>query len=138
MPHHVVDRLANELDRRTGRGLRDAKILIVGVVYKKNVEDVRESPAFKLMDLIERRGGKTDFFDPFVLRIPKLRGYPQFSGRQGITLSREALNSFDAALIATDHDAVDYKALCDATKLVVDTRNACGRSGVTSTNVAKA
>ena len=61
MPHYVVDRLADELDRRTGRGLRGAKILIVGVAYKKNVDDTRESPAFKLMELLEKRGATPRF-----------------------------------------------------------------------------
>jgi UDP-N-acetyl-D-glucosamine dehydrogenase len=138
MPHYVVDKLAHELDRRTGRGLRGAKILIVGVAYKKNVEDTRESPAFKLMELIERRGATTAFHDPFVPRIPKLREHPNFSGRQGIELNRNTLGQFDAALIATDHDDIDYAALCAGAKLVIDTRNACARNGIVSDNVVKA
>src|SRR6185437_13750773 len=64
MPHYVVDRLARELDARAGRGLRGASILIVGIAYKKNVEDIRESPAFKLIDLIEARGAATAYYDP--------------------------------------------------------------------------
>lgn len=139
MPHYVVDRLALELDRRTGHGLRDAKILIAGVAYKKNVDDVRESPAFKLMEIIERRGGITDFYDPHVKRIPSLREYPQFSGRNGIgTLSRDVLSSFDAVLISTDHDDVDYSALCGNSKLIIDTRNVCARAGIISKNIIKA
>jgi UDP-N-acetyl-D-glucosamine dehydrogenase len=138
MPHYVVDRLAQELDRRMGRGLRGAKILIVGVAYKKNVEDVRESPAFKLMELIERRGATTSFHDPFVPVIPKLREHPEFSGRKGVALSHEVVAGFDAVLIATDHDAIDYAALCAGAKLIVDTRNACARAGVTSDSVVKA
>ena len=138
MPQHVVERLAHELDRRTGRGLRGAKILIVGVAYKKNVEDVRESPSFKLMELIERRGATTAYYDPFVPAIPKLREHPHYSGRKSIAFSREVLAGFDALVIATDHDDVDYKALCAAGKLVVDTRNACARAGIVSDNVVKA
>ena len=139
MPHYVVDRLAHELDRRTGQGLRDAKILIVGVAYKKNVDDVRESPAFKLMELIERRGATTNFYDPYVARIPNLREHPQFSGRNGVAvLGRDALSGFDAVLIATDHDDVDYAALCASSKLVIDTRNACARAGIVSKNIVKA
>lgn len=138
MPHYVVDRLALELDRRTGRGLRGAKILILGVAYKKNVDDTRESPAFRLMELIERRGATTAFHDPHVARIPKLREHPNFSGRQGVALTRDVLGDFDAVLIATDHDDVDYAELSRMAKLVIDTRNACARAGVKSDNIVKA
>ncbi len=138
MPHYVVDRLAQELDRRAGRGLRGAKILIVGVAYKKNVEDVRESPAFKLMELIERRGATTAFHDPYVARLPKMREHPQFSGRTGVLLNREVVSTFDAALVVTDHDNVDYAGLCSAARLVIDTRNACARVGIVSDKVVKA
>lgn len=138
MPHYVVDRLALELDRRTGRGLRGAKILILGVAYKKNVDDTRESPAFRLMELIERRGATTAFHDPHVARIPKLREHPNFFGRQGVALTRDVLNDFDAVLIATDHDDVDYVELSRMAKLVIDTRNACARAGVKSDNIVKA
>jgi UDP-N-acetyl-D-glucosamine dehydrogenase len=138
MPQYVVDRLAHELDRQTGRGLRDAKILILGVAYKKNVEDTRESPAFKLMELIEKRGATTAFHDPYVARIPNLREHPNFSGRQGIALDAKSIGAFDAVLIATDHDDVDYRMLCASAKLVIDTRNACARAGISSGNVVKA
>jgi UDP-N-acetyl-D-glucosamine dehydrogenase len=139
MPHYVVDRLAQELDRRTGQGLRDAKILIAGVAYKKNVDDVRESPAFKLMELVERRGATTSFYDPHVACIPKLREHPQFFGRRSAAaLSRDLLSNFDAVIIVTDHDDVDYAALCAGSKLVVDTRNICARTGIVSNKIVKA
>src|SRR5262249_18587587 len=138
MPQYVVSRLAHELDRRTGRGLRDAKILIVGVAYKKNVEDVRESPAFKLMELIECRGATTSFYDPHVACIPRLREYPHFSGRKSVALSHKILSKFDAVLIVTDHDDVDYEAICIGARLVIDTRDACARAGVVSDKVVKA
>jgi len=138
MPHYVVDRIARELDTRFGRGLRGAKILIMGIAYKKNVEDIRESPAFKLIDLLEGRGATTDFYDPHVPKIPKTREHPHVAGRPSIAWSEDALKKYDAVLIATDHDGVDYGALCKAAKLVIDTRNACARAGVTGGNVVKA
>jgi len=138
MPHYVVDRLALELDRRNGRGLNGTKILIVGVAYKKNVDDTRESPAFKLMALIERRGAQTAFHDPHVPRIPNLREYPMFAGRESVALSSDAIRSFDAVLIATDHDEVDYAKLCVESKLILDTRNACARAGYLTENIVKA
>lgn len=139
MPYYVVDRLALELDRRAGRGLRGANILIVGVAYKKNIDDTRESSAFKLMELIEGRGAKTVFYDPHVPVIPSLREYPDLSGRRSVsTLSRDILTNCDAVLIATDHDGIDYASLCQYAKLVIDTRNVCARAGVVSNYVIKA
>jgi len=138
MPKHVVDRLARELDTRAGRGLSGAKVLILGVAYKKNVEDIRESPAFKLIELIEKRGAKTDFHDPHVPQIPRTREHPEMAGRKCVALSDAAIKSYDAVLIVTDHDGVDYPAIAKAAKLVIDTRNACARAGVTSANVVKA
>jgi UDP-N-acetyl-D-glucosamine dehydrogenase len=139
MPHYVVNRLTLELDRRTGRGLRGTNILIAGVAYKKNVDDTRESPAFKLMELIEGRGARTAFYDPYVPVIPSLREHRDLSGRRSIgALNRDILADFDAVLISTDHDDIDYASLCRHSKLVVDTRNACARAGVVSDNVIKA
>src|SRR6185503_19756890 len=110
MPKHVVDRLARELDRRAGRGLTGATILILGVAYKKNVEDIRESPAFKLIELIEKRGANTDFYDPHVPQIPRTREHPEMAGRKRIAWSEAAIHNYDAVLIVTDHDDVDYRA----------------------------
>lgn len=138
MPHYVVEKLALAFDRRFGRGLRDAKILIVGVAYKKNVGDTRESPALKLIDLIEARGAKVDFYDPHVPTIPKTREHARLAGRCSIPWTDERLSSYDAALVAADHDAVDYQALCSHVALVVDTRNACARAGCGGDRVLKA
>ena len=138
MPHYVVDKLALALDQNFGRGLRDAQILIVGVAYKKNVDDTRESPALKLIDLIETRGARVDFYDPHVSVIPQTREHLRLAGRSSITWTNTRLRSYDAALIATDHDAVDYRELCQLVPLVIDTRNACGRAGYLGANVIKA
>jgi UDP-N-acetyl-D-glucosamine dehydrogenase len=138
MPHYVVDKLALALDQSFGRGLRDAQILIVGVAYKKNVDDTRESPALKLIDLIETRGARVDFYDPHVSVIPQTREHLRLAGRPSIPWTNARLRSYDAALIATDHDAVDYRELCRLVPLVIDTRNACGRAGYLGSNVIKA
>ena len=139
MPYYVVDRLALELDGRTGRGLRGANILIAGVAYKKNVDDTRESPAFKLMELIEDRGARTAFYDPYVPVIPSLREHRELSGRRSVNaLSRDILADFDAVLISADHDSIDYASLCQYSKLVIDTRNVCARFGVVADHVIKA
>jgi UDP-N-acetyl-D-glucosamine dehydrogenase len=138
MPDYVVDKLARALDRRAGRGLRDARVLIVGVAYKKNVDDIRESPAFKLIELIEARGASVDFYDPHVPVIPKTREYGRLAGRASIAWMPDRLRGYDAVLVATDHDVVDYRELCRLASLIIDTRNACARAGCVGDNVVKA
>ncbi|HJZ44972.1 MAG TPA: nucleotide sugar dehydrogenase [Hyphomicrobiaceae bacterium] len=138
MPRHVVGRLADELNHRTGRGLKGARVLIVGLAYKKNVDDTRESPSFKLMELLEGRGAACDVHDPLVPVVPRTREHASFAGRKSVALDAAAVASYDVVLIATDHDAIDYKALVGAAKLVIDTRNACARAGAVGGNVVKA
>ena len=139
MPTYVVNKLARSLDERTGRGLRDARILIVGIAYKKNVEDTRESPAFKLMELLEARGATLDFYDPYVETIPMTREHPKLAGRPSIPWEPRTIGGYDAVLIATDHDNIDYHGLLvEAASLVIDTRNVCSRAGVNSPKVVKA
>jgi UDP-N-acetyl-D-glucosamine dehydrogenase len=134
MPHHVVEVLARALDQRLKLALSAAKILVVGLAYKKNVADVRESPSFKLMALLEARGASIAFHDPHVPQAPNTREHPEYAGRASVALDPAA---YDAVLIATDHDAVDYGALTSA-RLVVDTRNAMAARGIFSPNVVKA
>lgn len=138
MPQHVVDRLAEALDRQQARGLRDARILVIGVAYKKNVDDTRESPALRLIELLEHRGAQVDFHDPHVAAIPMTREHAPLAGRTSLPLSDAVVAAFDAVLIATDHDTVDYKRLVGAAKLVVDTRNACHRAQAFGSHVVKA
>ncbi|MBB4096927.1 nucleotide sugar dehydrogenase [Sphingomonas kyeonggiensis] len=138
MPQHVVRVLADTMDARFGRGLRDARILVLGVAYKKNVEDIRESPSLRLMEMIEARGATADFFDPHVAQIDNTREHPTLNFRDGIAWDEAEIARYDAVLIATDHDAVDYAALVEAAKLVVDTRNACAKAGVVSDKVVRA
>ena len=135
MPRYVVDKLARAIDHRIGRGLSNSKILIVGIAYKKNVDDIRESPALKLIELIEARGASVDFYDPYVPLIPKSREHARLAGRPGIIWSESILNQYDAVVIATDHDAVDYRKLCQVASLIIDTRNACERAGCSGANV---
>jgi UDP-N-acetyl-D-glucosamine dehydrogenase len=138
MPRHVINRLAMALDMHSGRGLNGARILVLGVAYKKNVDDMRESPALKLIELIEARGARTDFYDPFVPLIPPTREHAVLTGRRSLPWSARLSGDYDAALIVTDHDGVDYRAIVEHAPLVVDTRNACRRSGVNSSKVVLA
>lgn len=137
MPRHVVGRLAEALDIHCGKALSRSHVLVVGLAYKKNVPDIRESPSLKLIELIEERGGRASYHDPHVPEIPKTREYSSLKGRQSTVLDEERIGSFDAVLIATDHEAVDYAALAKS-PLIVDTRNVFSRLGLTGRRIVKA
>jgi UDP-N-acetyl-D-glucosamine dehydrogenase len=138
MPDHVIHVLACALDQKFRRGLNGARILVLGVAYKKNVDDIRESPALTLMELLEARGATTEFHDPYVAQINGTREHPTLNFRKGVEYGAETLGKYDAVLIATDHDAVDYCAVAEGSKLVIDTRNACARAGASMDNVVRA
>lgn len=127
MPEHVVRVLAEALDRHQSRGLNGARILVVGVAYKKNVDDIRESPALRLIEIIEARGAKVDFLDPHVPSIGPTREHPSLCGRASISWAEEKISTYDAVVVATDHDCINYVRLVDCAQIVVDTRNACCR-----------
>lgn len=126
-PYLVVDRLVEALGQHRRQALAGSNILMLGIAYKKNVEDTRESPAFTLIEEIERRGGFIGFHDPFVPVIPHMREHANMAGRQSVLLSPETLASFDAVLICTDHDNVDYGLVASHANLIIDTRNAMAR-----------
>ncbi|HET9161611.1 MAG TPA: nucleotide sugar dehydrogenase [Caulobacteraceae bacterium] len=138
MPRRVVEKLAEGLDARTGKGLNGASILVIGVAYKKNVDDLRESPSLVLMELLEHRGAKCVFHDPHIGAIPPTREHPDLAGRASSELTAQLVSSCDVVLIATDHDAVDYGLIGKAARLVVDTRNAMASRGFTNERVMKA
>ncbi|QND66318.1 nucleotide sugar dehydrogenase [Mesorhizobium loti] len=138
MPRHVVDELAKALDRRCGKALSRSRILIIGLAYKKNVPDIRESPSLRLIELIEEWGGKAEFHDPHVTEIPTTREHMAIKGRRSVELTEAALKDFDAVVVATDHDAIDYQAIADHAPLIVDTRNVFGRLGLARETVVKA
>jgi len=138
MPRLVVEKLAEALDRRSSRGLNGSRILIVGLAYKKNVDDIRESPSLRLIEIIEERGATVDYYDPYVAVIPMTREHAPLAGRQSVSFDAANIASYDAVLIATDHDSVDYPFLVKTAKIVVDARNACARNGALGENVVKA
>ncbi len=137
MPHHVIDRVRRIVDRACGKGLTRSHILLVGVAYKKNVSDMRESPAMKLMQLLDEAGAHVSYIDPHVPEIPPMRYYGQYSARRAIDPAELAGQGFDAVLIATDHDATDYAALLKLDCPVIDTRNVIARLGLPMANVVK-
>jgi UDP-N-acetyl-D-glucosamine dehydrogenase len=138
MPQRVVAKTAAALSERLGRAIRGARVLIIGVAYKKNVDDTRESPALTIMEALERIGALVAFHDPFLAEIPRTREHAQLAGRRSTALDAAAAAAVDAAIICTDHDTVDYRLLVEHCPLIIDTRNACGRRGLPGERVVKA
>ncbi|MGH7782833.1 MAG: UDP binding domain-containing protein, partial [Candidatus Binatia bacterium] len=98
----------------------------------------RESPSLKLIELMEERGATVHYHDPFIPTIPPTRDHAALAGRCSVPLMADVVRSYDAVLIATDHDNIDYGVLVKNSKLVVDTRNACARAGFFQDSIVKA
>ncbi len=124
MPGYVVERVVQSLSERSGKAISQARILLIGVAYKKDVDDMRESPALKLIDRLERLGAEVEYHDPFFPEMPETRAYPTLAGRTSVAWDPSAFARFDLALICTDHTDLDYAALVSSVPIVVDTRNA--------------
>ena len=120
MPRRVVQRLLEEMSLRLRKPLAGSRILLVGIAYKADIDDMRESPALELIHLLKSHHAEVSYSDPMIPEIPTTREHPEFAGMK----SRDGFEGYDAAVIATDHSGVDYAALCEAVPLVMDTRNA--------------
>ncbi len=125
MPYHVVDSVVAALSEHH-KSLKGAKLLILGVAYKKDVDDLRESPTLKIMEILQKRGAAFDYNDPYFPHLHKMRHY-DYSHLKSVPLNAQTLANYDAVIIATDHSSYDYAAIVDGAKLVVDTRNATRR-----------
>ena len=122
IPHYVVERIGSALNDRS-KAMRGAKILILGVAYKKDVDDVRESPAMEIMEILQNQGAILSYSDPYISHLHKMRHY-DFSLMSSVSLTEEVLKNQDVAVITTDHTNFDYQWIVDNAPLVVDTRNA--------------
>ncbi len=122
MPDYVISRLSEALNEQ-GKPIRGSKICLLGVAYKKDVDDPRESPSFVLMEKLLQRGADLTYNDPHVARLPEMRHH-DLPAMDSQTLTPEFLESQDCVLIATDHSAYDYESIVRHSKLVIDTRNA--------------
>jgi UDP-N-acetyl-D-glucosamine dehydrogenase len=132
MPHWVMEKLAAALNARR-KAVNGASVLVLGLAYKKNVEDLRESPSVRLIAMLEERGASVDYSDPHVPVFPPVRNY--HFDMQSVALAPEAIARYDAVLLATDHDAFDYEMIGRHARLIVDTR---GRYLEPQANVVKA
>ena len=123
MPEYVVSKTMEALNEQA-IALNGSKILLVGLAYKKNVDDLRESPTFKLWRLLEAKGAKVNYYDPYCPKVPKTREYPEYCGRESVNPEEIAEGEYDAVLIATAHDIVDHAKIAKLGKCRIDTRNA--------------
>ena len=138
MPERVVSALVLGIENKLKKRVDESKILILGLAYKKNVDDTRESPSFVIIKSLEKRGAVVEYFDEYVPVIPKTRDHSDLEGRRSITWDLNSLSTYDAVLICTDHDNLPYSDIALNAKLVVDTRNVMGRLEIKSKNIIKA
>ena len=125
MPYNVVEAIANALNDRQ-KALKGSRILVLGVAYQKDVDDLRESPTLKIMQLLIEHGARVDYNDPYFPQLHKMRHY-DYSHMRSVDLTPANLAAYDCVVIATDHTSYDYQAIVEAAPLVVDTRNATRR-----------
>ncbi len=123
MPEHVVHVVADALNNHC-KAIKGSKILILGLAYKPNVDDDRESPSYVLMSLLSDRRAQLDYYDPYVPVIKPTREHSHWAGIKSVKWERATIEGFDLVLIATNHSCVNYQELGDWAQCVVDTRNA--------------
>ncbi len=135
MPQYVIARLTEALNIRA-KAVKGSKVLVLGLAYKKDVDDVRESPSIELIEMLKARGAKVDYNDPHIPRSPKQREHDlRMRSRK---LDARMLSSYDCVLIATNHSAYDYAWIVKHAKLIVDTRNATGDVKIGRSKIVKA
>jgi UDP-N-acetyl-D-glucosamine dehydrogenase len=137
MPEYVVYRVADALNARN-KPVKGSRVLILGLAYKPNVDDERESPSYVLMDLLSERGAEVEYHDPYVPVIKPTREHSHWAGKKSVEWNRATIKSFDLVLIATNHSCVKYQELADWAKCIVDTRNAMSGTDVGHGKVWKA
>ena len=123
MPLYVVHRVAEALNAKK-KALNGSKILLLGLAYKANVDDMRESPTFILAELLEKRGATVEYHDPYIPVITPTREHAHYTGKKSVPFTKDEVQKYDAVLISTAHDAVNYKELANWADCIIDTRNA--------------
>lgn len=127
MPHWVMQKLTDALNERE-RSVKGSRVLVIGIAYKKNVDDMRESPAVALMELLRHKGASVSYSDPWVPVFPKMREH--YFELKSVELTPESISTYDLILIATNHDAFDYRMIGENAKLIVDTRGVYSESPI--------
>lgn len=121
MPYYVVEKVINALNKKK-KTIKSSRILILGLAYKKDIDDTRESPSLRLIELLMAKGALVDFNDPYIPRTKKMRMYDL--KKSSVQVTKESLRKYDCVVIATDHSSYDYKMIVTNSALIVDTRNA--------------
>ena len=119
MPHYVVSKISDALNER-GKSIKGSHILLLGVAYKKNVDDMRESPSMELMELLDHKGAKVRYSDPYVPKLPKMRKHD--FAQESVAVTPENLKGFECVVLATNHDDFNYQMIKEYSALIVDTR----------------
>ena len=134
-PYYVVEKAMEALNKHK-KSLNGSKVLLLGAAYKKDIDDMRESPTLKLIEILRERGAEVSYNDPYVPKLPSTRKY-KFN-MSSIELNAQTLNAFDLVLLSTDHSDYDYQYIADNAKLIIDTRNAFGKRGISNSKIYKA
>jgi UDP-N-acetyl-D-glucosamine dehydrogenase len=137
MPENVVHCITDALNTRN-KAIKGSRVLILGLAYKPNVDDERESPSYVLMDLLSERGAKLEYYDPYIPVIKPTREHSRWAGKKSLEWNRATIESFDLVLIATNHNCLNYQDLADWAHCIVDTRNAMSGTHIRSGKVWKA
>jgi UDP-N-acetyl-D-glucosamine dehydrogenase len=124
MPHYVADKVGEALNTQR-KAVNGASILVLGIAYKKDIDDIRESPALDVMYVLQKRGANVSYSDPYAPTL-RARDWPGNVDMTSVSLNREELGRFDCVVIVTDHKAFDYPMVVAGSRLIVDTRNAIG------------
>lgn len=131
MPHYVIRRTMEALNSRK-KAVNGSKILLMGLAYKEDVDDMRESPTFELMDLLEEQGAELAYYDPHIAEVGPTREHMNRCGMKSIVWSKEQISQYDAVIIATNHKMFDLTQLAECADLIIDTRNALEKAGVST------
>jgi UDP-N-acetyl-D-glucosamine dehydrogenase len=134
-PYYIVERSVEVLNKFR-QALNGAKVLILGAAYKKDIDDMRESPSLKLIEIYREKGADVSYFDPLVPILPKTRKYEY--DMKSVNLTAEKIRSYDLVVLSTDHSIFDYKLIAGKAKLIVDSRNAFESRGLKGKNIFKA
>ena len=119
MPTYVIEKTMDALNN-LGKPLKGSKVLVLGIAYKKNIDDMRESPSVEVMELLRSKGAEVHYSDPFFPSFPRMRRHS--FALHSVDLTPEAVAAFDAVVLATDHDAFEYDLIASHSKLLIDTR----------------
>ena len=136
MMDYTINKVAEALNEN-GRAVKGTKVLVLGLAYKPDVDDMRESPSFGLMDRLKSRGATVDYYDPYIPVIGKTREHESWEGQKSVKWTEEQIRDFDVVLIATNHGSIDYSQLADWCDCIVDSRNAMKGISVKDGQVTK-